>query len=58
MSSMPMWEVRNVLYCHMMDLDAKVHENWDYDIFLVKQALTEVIDAMDRELGYNKNTEE
>lgn len=55
---MPMWEVRNVLYCHLMDLEAQSHGNWDIDIHTVKEALGEVIDGLDRAMGYRKNTEE
>ena len=43
-------EIRNVLYCHLMDLEANNPYNWDYDIWQVKQALTEVIEFFDREM--------
>ena len=49
-------EVRNTLYCHMMDLEANHPGSWDYDIWQVKQALEAAVDYFDREMERYKNT--
>ena len=52
---MSMEEIRNILYCHLMDLEADNPYNWDSDIWLVKQAISETVDYFDREMARYRN---
>ena len=45
-------ELRDVLYCHLMDLESEHPYNWDYDIWQVKQALREAVEYLEREMEY------
>lgn len=49
---MSMKEIRNILYCHLMDIEAGVSNTWDYDVWQVKQALREAVNYFDREMEY------
>ena len=36
-------EIRDILYCHLMDIEAGVEKTWDYDVIQVKSALQETV---------------
>lgn len=52
---MSMKEMRDLLYCHLMDLEAEDPYNWNYDSWQVKAALREAVDYFDREMDYIRN---
>ena len=48
-------EVRDVLYCHLMDLEAEHPNTWDQDIWEIKEALRETVNHFDSLMAYFRN---
>ena len=49
-------DVRNILYCHLMDLEANHPGTCDYDIWNVKQALSAAVEYFENEMNrYRKS---
>ena len=45
-------EMRDILYCHLMDLESNHPGSFDADIWRIKEALNEAVNYFDREMAY------
>lgn len=49
-------EVRDILYCHLMDLEAEHPYTWNQDIWQIKQALRETVNHFDSLMAHYRKT--